>query len=289
MIGLGESVPLPDYFVRKVQGKMKKLFAIALLLIFAEGCATVPVSVESRADELAGKAMDAMGGYQAFEQKRFLRFDFDIEFDEGKSFAFQSRHLWDKLTGRCRIEWTFGNSPPMVALINVNTHEGEVFIGGQPAPPDKAKQLLELAHYRFRNETYWLLMPWKMMDPGASREYVGEDVIDGKTYDVVHISFDKSKGMAGDQFWAYINQRTGMMDRFAYFLEDFEGEATLEDASVWVWNDWETIGGLKLARERTMVTAPKEPYQTGQVRYPLLTFLDKVDEKVFDSPAMPLP
>ncbi len=266
-----------------------KRFGWGLIVLLVFGSLIAKPVRDDQADELADKVLQTMGGKKALEQKRFLRFDFDIEFDEGKSFAFRSRHLWDKHTGRCRIEWTFGDSPPMVALINVNSREGKVFIGGQPAPADKAKQLLDLAHYRFRNETYWLLMPWKMMDPGAYREYVGEKVIAGQTYDVVRISFDKSKGMAGDQFWAYLNRRTGLMDRFAYFLEDFEGEATLENASVWVWKDWETIGGVKLARERTMVTAPKEPYKTGQVRYPLLTFLDKVDERVFDSPATPLP
>ena len=266
-----------------------KRFGLAMVFLVALGSLLAQPLPDDRADELAEKAMDAMGGKKILEQKRFLRFDFDIEFDEGKSFAFQSRHLWDRHTGRCRIEWKFGDNPPMVALINVNTRKGQVFVGGNSAPPKMRDQLLELAHYRFRNETYWLLMPWKMMDPGAYREYAGEEVIDGNTYDVVRITFDKSKGLAGDQFWAYINRETGMMDRFAYYLENFKGKSSLKDASVWLWKEWELFGGIKLARERTMVTARMEPYKTGRVGFPKLTFLSDVDEKVFESPDVPLP
>lgn len=262
---------------------MKKLILLLVSLVVLGLDATAQTE-DARALALADRTMEAMG-HTRFEQQRFLRFDFEFTLDD---FAFQSKHLWDRFEGRYRVEWHFGGRA-MLALFNVNEHQkGRLWVNGEAASGDQLSQLLDAAYYRFLNETYWLLMPAKMKDEGVHLEYLGQREVDETTFEMLHLTFDDVGMTPGDQYWVYINSQTGMMDRFAYYLERFGGEPSLEQASLWDWRQWEEVGGMQIARERVLVSGPKEG-QTGRTYFPLLTVLARVDERIFDLPEVLLP
>ena len=51
------------------------------------------------------------------------------------------------------------------------------------------KKALERGYGRFINDTYWFLMPAKMLDPGVSLASQGESALLGKAYSVVRLTF----------------------------------------------------------------------------------------------------
>ncbi|MFQ5778246.1 MAG: hypothetical protein ACE5IP_09600 [Terriglobia bacterium] len=240
-------------------------------------------SPDARAVRVADAMMKAMGGEERWVQARFLRFDWVVE-REGRTVA-NVRHLWDRQQGRYRVEWETREGKKLLALFNLNTRSGHVWVNGEPARDEDEQGYLDQAYGRFINDSYWLLMPWKLKDPGVKLEYAGETQLDGRSYDLVHLSFNSVGLTPGDHYWAYINRRTHLMDRWAYFLQSYEGTPALEKATPWAWTKWESVGGLRLAREKTRVggDGPMRIY------FPVLAVLPRVDDAVFDSPRTPLP
>jgi len=259
---------------------MRRALTVLALLLGVSGAAWAQGAAELQAVVVVEGMMDAMGGPAAWEKARYLRFDWVVE-REGKQVA-HVRHLWDRWDGRYRVEWETREKHKIVALFNVNTKEGKVTVDGKPVEGEDLKKNLEAAYGRFINDGYWLLMPWKLKDPGVKLEYAGKTELDGKGYDLVHVHFGQVGLTPGDHYWAYINRDTHLMDRWAYFLQGMvkdKGEPALEKATVWDWRKWEDVGGIKLAGEKVMVG----PDANARIHFPLLKVLPRVDAAAFES------
>lgn len=224
----------------------------------------------------------AMGGKQNWDKARFLRFDWVVERD-GKEAAHVA-HLMDRYDGRYRVEWKNREGKFIQALFNSNTKQGHMWVDGQPAPDTLSAPMMERAYGRFINDSYWLLMPWKMDDPKVMLTLVGPTTLDGQDYDLLHLAFDHVGLTPGDQYWAYVNRKTHLMDRWAYFLEDEKGVASLDSATAWAWSDWVKTGNVLLSRDRRKVGP-----EGGRIHFPVCEVLAKVDDHVFDSIATPMP
>jgi hypothetical protein len=136
--------------------------------------------------------------------------------------------------------------------------------------------MLDNAYGAWINDTYWLLMPYKLNDPGVTLGYDGEETIDGTTYDRVTLSFDNVGLTPKDRYWAYINRDTHLMDRWAYILKGGEGPAT-----AWQWKGWTRHGGVMLAPERVALEGGNKLILGN------LAVSESMPDAVFTSPGKP--
>lgn len=257
------------------------------------GCLFVVVSCSAdqetgQSQEMALRTMEAMGGSESLDDIRYLRFDFEVEINGDH--VYTGRHLWDRESGRYREEWDlFGEQAQ--ALFNVNTRSGSAYRGGEEVDDAEREELIEQAYYNHLTDSYWLLMPWKMTDPGVHLSSLGRDSIDGKTYDVLHLSFDEGVGeSSGDQHWLFINPESGMVELTAYFLERFEiDEPSLDEATICAWSDWTETGGVQFARNRRVLSTVHDTFETAHSRVTLVVALDDVDDVVFESLSVSMP
>jgi hypothetical protein len=218
----------------------------------------------SQPDQLADRVLDAMGGKKAWDDTRFLHFTF-----AGRS------HWWDRYTGRHRVEGKTKEGKAYVVLENINTKEGTAYVDGQKQEGEEAAKLLEAGYGAWVNDTYWLLMPYKLRDPGVHLASDGEETIDGTTYDKLAVSFEQVGLTPGDRYWAYINRKTGLMDRWAFLLQDAKpGEAP----SPWLWQGWQKYGGILLAPHRAQVGGDRT-LELGEIS------VAPIADAAFDSPA----
>jgi hypothetical protein len=255
---------------------MRRTLLVLCLLCSLATSARAQTPAEARAAAVVDEMMKAMGGIEGWERTRYLRFDWVVE-REGKTVAYV-RHLWDRYHGRYRVEWESRDGQKMAALFNVNSRDGRVYVNGERARDEDEQKFLDQAYGRFINDSYWLLMPWKLKDRGVRLRYHGEEKMDGQTYDVVQVSFEGVGLTPGDNYWAFINRRTHLMDRWAYFLQDFEGKPAMEKATPWDWKDWQMIGGIRLAREKVRLGG--EP---ARIYFPVLLAPATVSDTVFES------
>lgn len=249
--------------------------------MLGSGPAAAQSLVDARAELVVEEMVAAMGGKVAWAQTRFIRFDWVVE-REGKT-VMRARHLWDRYEGRYRVEWESREGKQLAALFNVKNRTGRIFVNGEPARDEDEQKYLDQAYGRFINDSYWLLMPWKLKDPGVKLQHEGERKLDGQSYDLVHASFESVGLTPGDHYWAYINRRTHLMDRWAYFLQSYEGNPSLDKATSWEWRGWEQIGNIHLAREKVRVG------ENMRIHFPVLMVLDQVEDSVFESYLVSLP
>jgi hypothetical protein len=222
---------------------------------------------------LAGQILEALGGARAWKATRFLRFDFAVE-DKGKEVV-RRAHTWDKWTGRYRLEGKNKEGQAFVVLMNVNSKEGSAVVGGKPAAGEELKQLLERGYATWVNDTYWLLMPYKMLDPGVVLAMDGESKAAGAAWDKVRLSFDKVGLTPGDRYWAYVNRTTRLVDRWDYVLQSAKpGDAPTS----WEWRGWKSYGGIKLAPERW------NEKDQRKIHFPVLEVPEAVPDALFTTP-----
>ena len=259
-----------------------RALAIAGGLLAAAG-ASAPAFDPSRSDPraiaLADLTMQAMGGQAAWERTRFIHFAFAVE--KGGTRVARRVHLWDRWRGRLRYENTDKEGVPFVVLLDLNDRQGEAYRGGAPLERAAAKPLLDQAYEAWINDTYWLLMPYKMKDPGVRLQYAGEVSEEGHVYDRVLVTFDHVGLTPGDRYWAHLNRKTHLMDRWSYILQD---DPPRSAPTIWDWRNWSRYGGILLSPEKTL--AHKE--ESVRILHPILEVVDALPDAYLTDPA-PVP
>ncbi len=204
-----------------------RLLALAFALAVT-GCATPSTpTAETAADSLAMDMIAASGGWDAWSDLHELRFDWAFERDSVE--VFKARHLWDRHGERARVEWGVGGDSMAVVILDLaasalGTASGEAWINGEVSPPGDS--LLADGYSRFINDTYWLLAPLKVMDPGVTRTLAPDSARAGER--VLALSFGEVGLTPGDRYWLRADAE-GRMTGWTYVLEG--------DTNVTTW-DW---------------------------------------------------
>ncbi len=244
--------------------RLSRLFVYSVLLAAAAGCApdengpqadsaAAMPPLETRADSVAMQVYETMGGPAAWAALPYLRFNFGFERDGTQEVG--RRHLWNRKTGAYRLEWTQGADSAYVALFNVDTREGQVYLNGAPLDSAANAERLQGAYSGFINDTYWLFAPVKMMDPGVERTYVADS--SGADTDVIQLSFQNVGLTPGDRYWMYVDRETGRVYRWAFILQNMPPEGP---ARAFDWTGYEAFetpaGVIYMASRKEAVGQP---------------------------------
>ena len=200
-----------------------------------------PAGSDPQAIEIARRAIAASGGMKGWSDTRYLAFDFVYEVGDAAPIAY--RHHWDIGTGAYMVEGMLDEEQtPYVVIFNVNTRQGNAWVAGKPAAEEDLARLLEDAYGRFINDSYWLIMPLKLLDPGVHLHYEGEVSSETGARDRIRVSFDSGIGLTpGDVYWVEVDRKSGRMVRWEFVLE---GD---EDKYGYSWTEWGKYGPLNLS------------------------------------------
>ncbi|WP_343765077.1 hypothetical protein [Gangjinia marincola] len=113
-------------------------------------------SSSTEADQLAQKMLTALN-YDAYKDTRYLKWTFR-----------KRDYVWDRENNLVDIKW----DNTVVNLRILIPELSNVFINGEiPSAKDKT-EAIENAISRFNNDSFWLIAPYKVMDPGTIRSLV---------------------------------------------------------------------------------------------------------------------
>ncbi|MBU2940473.1 hypothetical protein KO494_13075 [Lacinutrix sp. C3R15] len=134
-----------------------------------------------QADALAYKMLDAL------DYKKYKATDY-IEF------TFKKRHhyKWNKKENTCEVYW----KNYKVYLDFNNTAKSEAFKGEQKVAAKDATSFIQKATSYFNNDTFWLVAPYKVLDPGTERRLVKTK--DNK--DALLITYTSGGSTPGDSY-----------------------------------------------------------------------------------------
>ena len=223
------------------------------------------------AAEVAKQLTDAMGGQAAWDQVPYLRFDF-VVVSEGKERA-RFKHWWDKKRGRARVEGPDDKGQMVAAIFGIADKKGISFTGGVPDTDSTSiASHIQNGYERWVNDSYWLVMPFKLRDPGTHLKHVRtEPGESGQTYDVLELSFNPGVGLTPqDRYWLYVNRETHLVDRWEFVLTGREPPP--QGSS---WEEWSSVGPVRLSLLRRFQGRP------AMLRFENVSAPETMDETVF--------
>lgn len=202
----------------------------------AAGSAAPAVS-DSRAVAVAERVLDALGGRKKWDALPGLRWTFGaIINDTVRSTRY---HAWNKHTGWHRVGYRSAAGDSFVIIHRVGTPEGRAWANGNAIAGDSLQKLIARGMRLWTNDTYWMLMPYKMLDAGVRLAWDAERQRDGRTYDVIAMSFGNVGQTPGDRYWVWVNRANHRIESWDMVLE---GNAP--PAQTYSWDDWVQSGGL---------------------------------------------
>lgn len=209
--------------------------AIAAALALPAGACAETATSEREAAVLADEVMKALGGRERWDRARGLRWSFGSEVAD--TVRGTRRHAWDKHTGWHRVEG-MRRGVPFVLIHNLHTGEGRAWMDGQAIAGDSLAKLLADAKAMWTNDTYWMLMPYKLRDPGVNLAMAPDTTLNGRRYRRIALSFDKVGLTPGDRYWVWIND-ANRVERWEMLLE---GDAPPPRTTT--WEGWVERDGL---------------------------------------------
>jgi hypothetical protein len=217
----------------------RRAAAVAVLLLaVAPGLACAAEPSDPKATAIADKVMAQLGGKKKWDQLRGLKWTFGAEVRDTVR-GTPRRHTWDKYTGWHRVQGKNRQGQDFVVVHSLKDSTGAAWVAGQKIEGDSLRTLIRFAYSTWINDTYWMLMPYKLRDPGVMLKYDGRATVDGHEYDKLALSFDQVGETPGDHYWVYVNPRTMRVERWDMVLQDAQ-----PPPRSYTWEGWEQKGGL---------------------------------------------
>ena len=176
----------------------------------------IPVAVWAQedpiADSLAQRVLEAAGGPGVWSRVPYLAFSFGVE--ENRQVGRVVRHLWNRNTNQYRLETPGPTGEPYVILFDVDTRQGKAYWGGVELGNKESATRVAGAFQRFVNDTFWLLMPFRLFDAGVERAFLPDSSND--VIDVLRVRFTLPDRAPTDEVYLYIARETGRIVQWKY-------------------------------------------------------------------------
>ncbi|MCH8165205.1 MAG: DUF5329 family protein [Planctomycetes bacterium] len=193
---------------------------------------------DAKAIELADAVMAKMGGRRAWNETRYIVWNF---------FG-QRRHVWDKREGRVRIELDGPEGVPYVYVLNIDTKSGRAWKGGQEVTdPDELARMMDQAEAMWINDSYWLVMPYKLTDAGVTLKFLGERAMEGgRIADVLQLTFKDVGRTPNNKYHVYVAKDSGLVEQFDYYEHSDDPTPRISRP----WHNWKRFGRIMLSGDR---------------------------------------
>lgn len=188
---------------------------------------------DPRAIAIADQVMEALGGRAAWDSTRVIEW----------TFAGKRKLLWDKATGDFRLD-----DGARVVLMNLQSGQGRVFEGGEEVvrDADKKREALDRAYKIWVNDSYWLVMPYKLKDSGVTLNYAGEGKLpDGRACDLLKLTFARVGVTPENGYELYVSKDKHLVEQWSYFKRADDAAPSMTTT----WADWQRYGKILLASQ----------------------------------------
>ncbi len=195
---------------------------------------------DPKAIAIADEVMEAMGGRAAWDETRYLSWTF-----------FGRRNLlWDREGQKARIEVPEDST---IYLLDLKEGKGKVQIGGRLLlEPDSLSAFISQGQALLINDSYWLVMPFKLKDSGVTLNYLQEQDIQpdstGATIkcDALELLFQDVGITPQNKYHVFVDKETKLVRMWAYFSNATDRSPSI----ITPWNDYREYGDILLSGDR---------------------------------------
>lgn len=210
---------------------------------------------DPKAIALADEVMAALGGRAHWDATRYITWRF---------FGFRL-HVWDKWTGDIRFE-----EGDLTVLMNIHSKQGRAFAAGAAiSDPDTLAAKLDHAYRAWINDSYWLVMPYKLKDTGVTLHYRGlEATQDSRPAQVLELTFKDVGVTPQNKYAVWIDRESRLVTQWAFYRDAADAEPRFTGP----WTNWQRHGSILLSDGR------------GERQHTEVAVFDELSRSVFTSP-----
>lgn len=207
---------------------------VSLFITLAISTSAQTYHHDAKAGAIADASLKAMGGRENYDSVRYISWLFF-----GRRF-----HVWDKYTGDIRIEYGEGN----LVLMNVHSKKGRVWEKGNEITDSAlVEEKMTWGYEVWINDSYWVVMPYKLHDPGVNLAYAREDKSsDGRAVDVLTMTFNEVGVTPNNKYEVYVDKKTHFITEFSYYPKADDNKPKF----LMPWSNWRSFGKIMLSDSR---------------------------------------
>jgi len=191
---------------------------------------------DPKAIAIADEVMKAMGGRKNWDKIRFIKWNF-----------FGSRiHTWDKWTGDIRIDYT---KEDLKVIMNIHSMKGTAMIEDTLVDANHPRNgpIMQKAKAHWINDSYWLVMPFKLKDSGVTLKYMGESQTQaGSLADVVSLTFEEVGVTPDNKYLVYVDKKSRLVTQWDFYTKASDQEPRFQIP----WEGYSKYGNILLSGGR---------------------------------------
>ena len=190
---------------------------------------------DAKAIAIADSVMIAMGGRDAWDQTEILKWNF-----------FGRRTLeWNKQENTVKINLL---ADSIMIDLNMLTMEGEVFFKGvNQTNPDTLSKYLERGKNIWINDSYWLVMPYKLKDSGVTLKYMGIDTTaSGESAHFLSLTFEDVGTTPQNKYEVAVSKEDYLVKEWRFYANATDSIPRITTP----WADYQRYGEILLSGDR---------------------------------------
>jgi len=204
----------------KIIGGLIVFFTLPSLLFFGflylKYNEDLPTGIKGeQADALANKMLKALD-HENYEATNYLEW----------TFKNKHRYKWEKDENICNIQW---EDFKVIAHLN-DTTKSKAFVHSFEVKGKQRNKLLNEAIAYFNNDSFWLVAPYKVFDPGVVRSLVKQE----NGQDALLVSYSSGGSTPGDSY-LWILDENGKPNSYKMWTSIIP-----IDGFPATWNEWTT-------------------------------------------------
>nr|WP_321223144.1 DUF6503 family protein [uncultured Psychroserpens sp.] len=175
---------------------------------------------QNKAHELVYQMTQKVGDYSKLANKKDVIYTYTYKTPDGKTDVSTEKYIFnDELSygAYSKHERTLKN---LKGLVEQGYDGKEYWLKNEGQIITDTTALKRVAFNRPTNY-YWFTMMQKLLDPGLQYEYIKEQKLDTKIYDIVKVTFESKDDTPKDIYQLYINRDTKLVDQFLFTVMDF--------------------------------------------------------------------
>jgi len=206
---------------------------------------------------------NTLGGLDGLKKLHDVSFEYYYEQPDGKKDISEERYIFEGEASWGKYITHQINAAPTLEGDIVQFYNGKdtkVYNNGKPI---EDPQLIGMSQFLRQANYMWFTMMHKLTDPGTIHSYLGQEEVDGVTYDKVKISYDPAVTgkEQNDIYIVYINPTTRIVEHFTFSLPAMKVMEPVLLAKL----TYENINGIKVITKRNMLAPTPEGEYTPLV------------------------
>ncbi len=191
-----------------------------------------------------------IGGIDGLKKLHDISFTYNYVHPDGKKDISTEKYIFEN-----EISWAKYTTHQINVAPNLNGDIVQFYDGEKAFVHNNGKavtdaQIVGTGQFLRQANYMWFTMMNKLTDPGTIHKYLGQEIVEGTTYDKVHISYDPeiTGKKENDIYIVYINPVNKMVEQFKFSLPAFKVMEPILLAKL----TYTDIEGVKVVTTRNM-------------------------------------